>query len=69
MNENDLKLDKTPLNFGKHRGKTPDEISEIDPSYIVWMYEKIKNRPTCSHFLYECCLCELDEGDEIDEVY
>lgn len=68
MTEAELRLDKTPLNFGKHRGKTPDEISEIDPSYIVWMYERIKNRPTCSHFLYECC--RYDSGkDETDEVY
>ena len=68
MTEAELRLDKTPLNFGKHMGKTPDEISEIDPSYIVWMYERIQNRPTCSHFLYECC--RYDSGkDETDEVY
>ena len=68
MTEAELKLDKTPLTFGKYRGKTPDEISEIDPSYIVWMCKSIKDRPTCSEFLYECCL--YDSGkDETDEVY
>ncbi len=68
MTEAELKLDKTPLTFGKYRGKTPDEISEIDPSYIVWMCKSIKDRPTCSQFLYECCL--YDSGkDETDEVY
>ena len=34
-------LDHTPLTFGKYKGQTPDEISEHDPSYIVWLYNNI----------------------------
>lgn len=33
------KLDHTPLVFGKHKGKTPSEVAEHDPSYIVWLYD------------------------------
>ena len=67
MTEEDLILDKTLLTFGKYRGMTPDEVSEYDPSYVVWMYETIKPK-RCSYFLYECCLRDLkpDEEEEYD---
>jgi uncharacterized protein (DUF3820 family) len=29
------KLDKTPLRFGKYKGKTPIEVLELEPSYLV----------------------------------
>lgn len=50
-------LDHTPLTFGKHKGKTPDQISEEKDgeNYIVWMFETVENRPTCSRLLYEAC--------------
>ena len=48
-------LDHTPLTFGKYAGQTPDEISEHDPSYIVWMYETLEPK-RCSDFLYQYCL-------------
>ena len=69
MNEAELKLDKTPLTFGKHRGKTPDEISEIDPSYIVWLYNNIKPHK-CSEWLKEVCQQEQyeDEDDDTNEI-
>ena len=67
MTEEDLILDKTPLTFGKYKGMTPDEVSEQDPSYVVWMYETIKPKK-CSYFLYESCLRDLkpDEEEEYD---
>lgn len=47
-----LKLDDTPLKFGKYRGSTPNEILENygsdGASYIVWMFKKVENFPTCS---------------------
>mgnify|MGYP003598667753 FL=1 len=63
MTEEELTLDKTPLTFGKYQGMTPDEVSEHDPSYIVWMYETIKPK-RCSHFLYPCCLGNSKEDEE-----
>ena len=67
MTEEDLILDKTPLTFGKYKGMTPDELSEHDPSYVVWMYETIKPKK-CSSFLYESCMRDLkpDEEEEYD---
>ena len=67
MTEEELALDKTPLTFGKYRGMTPDEVSEHDPSYVVWMYETIKPKK-CSSFLYESCMRDLkpDEEEEYD---
>ena len=42
ITKNELDLDHTPLTFGRYRGQTPDEVSEHDPSYVVWMYNNIK---------------------------
>ena len=66
MTEEDLILDKTLLTFGKYRGMTPDEVSEHDPSYVVWMYETIKPKK-CSSFLYECCMHDLKP--DVEEEY
>lgn len=51
-------LDHSPLTFGKYRGQTPDEISELGKdgmNYIRWMFETVENKPTCSRLLYEAC--------------
>lgn len=61
-----IDLDHTPVTFGKYRGQTPDEISEHDPSYVVWMYHNVKPTP-CSKWLKDVCWDESkreeDEGD------
>lgn len=44
-------LDSQPVDFGKHRGKTPEEICAEDASYIVWMHDTIKPK-RCSKKLY-----------------
>lgn len=44
-------LDAQPLDFGKHRGLTPEQIAKDNPSYITWMFENIKPK-RCSHQLY-----------------
>lgn len=51
----EIKLDSTRLNFGKHKGLTPDEIAENDKNYIVWGYINITNRPFCSLPLAVSC--------------
>lgn len=35
-------IDFAPLAFGKHRGKSPREIFDFDPGYLVWMHKAIK---------------------------
>ncbi len=64
-------LDDTPLTFGKHIGKTPNEISANDPSYIVWLHENL-DKMVCTNKLYEECKDMVDESDykterELDE--
>lgn len=55
-------LDKTPLTFGKHQGRTPEEIANGgDQSYIVWLYENV-NPKKCSKELY--LACEMDDREE-----
>lgn len=53
-------LDHTPMDKGKY-GKTrsakpltPDQVAEVDPSYLVWAYETWNPRP-CSFVLYKEC--------------
>lgn len=57
MSTYDDDLDHTPLTFGMHKGKTPDEVSELKDgeNYIRWMFEAVENKPTCSRLLYEAC--------------
>jgi hypothetical protein len=56
-------LDATPLTFGKYKGKTPDQVCEGDPSYIVWMYENVDPKP-CSKDLYEACMIDMSEQED-----
>lgn len=64
-NQNDI--DTIPLSFGKHKGRTPNQICGNDPRYIIWIFENIKPAP-CSKDLYDCAQMEdadhsADEGD------
>lgn len=56
--------DHTPLSFGKYKGKTPEEVAEIDGSYVVWMFENVIPTP-CSKELAESC--EADEREDEEE--
>lgn len=49
-------LDHTPLTFGKYRGMTPSELGEVDPQYVCWMFETVKDKNTCSALLYKDCV-------------
>ena len=31
------------ITFGKYKGKTFDEIANIDPDYILWLDENVKD--------------------------
>lgn len=48
-------LDHTPLKFGKFKGKTPEQVSEVQPQYLVWAYETVGNFDVCSEALYREC--------------
>ena len=63
MRDSDSSIkDDLPLTFGKYKGKTPNQIAEVDPSYIVWMVEKTKKgEGRASRDLYLACL-DIDKG-------
>jgi len=42
-----MKIDNTPLTFGKYKGITPSYLAETDPSYLIWAYRNVKPIP-CS---------------------
>jgi len=48
-------LDHTPLTFGKYRYRTPNQVAEIDPSWIVWAYNNVTNKNVCSKLLANEC--------------
>ena len=67
-------LDHTPLTFGAHRGRTPADVAESDPSYILWMYDSIYPHQ-CSLVLRNDCAKDLGEDiqiasdDDVQDTY
>lgn len=49
-----IDVNAQPLRFGKYKGKTPNEIAKNDPSYIVWMWDKIKDPPVTRDLVLDC---------------
>jgi len=48
--------DDTPLEYGKHRGRTPKYIEAIDPGWIVWATKNVdKHRIVWSDELAKRC--------------
>lgn len=57
-------MDDQPLGFGKHKGATPRQLLDDDPSYLCWLYE---NTGKCSRGLYLTAdIRRQYERDEID---
>ncbi len=50
----DEELDHTPLTFGQYKGQTPNEVSEHDPEYIVWLAQNF-DKPVVSDLLARAC--------------
>jgi hypothetical protein len=54
--------DTIPLTFGKHKGRTPEQIADIDPGYVAWLYDRCPG--SVSHELYVACVEECDDIDD-----
>ena len=63
INIKSLSIDETPLTFGKYKGQTPEQIAEENPSYLIWAYENLDNKP-CTKLLYYACLHDEEEKGE-----
>jgi len=59
-----MKSLETVLDFGKYKGKTLDEVGDIDPSYICWLHENIKSVKIPKWFA-EACERDVREEDEV----
>lgn len=51
----EVKTDSSLVGFGQYKNKTWNDVAEINPSYIVWCYEKVTNRTLCSKPLAVWC--------------
>jgi len=56
-------IDQAPLLFGKYKGQTPEQVSEHDPGYVVWMFHNVNPSP-CSRALSDSCEQEIREDEE-----
>jgi hypothetical protein len=52
--------DDMPLDFGAHRGMTPRQLLDADPSYVVWVYENIHGVVTRGTYLDACFILDED---------
>lgn len=57
-------LDITALEFGKWAGSTPEQIADLDPGYVVWLYEEWDGAARCSRALYLACDEKYDKSLE-----
>ncbi len=57
--------DDIQLTFGKYKGRSPEDISEYDPGYIVWLVKNV-DANICSKALYEYCLRETRRSNDFD---
>lgn len=60
----DEALDHKPMEFGKYKGRTPSEIADFDPGYIVWLYNSIDPK-RCSRLLADACEEDLNDTSSI----
>jgi len=52
-------VDDTPLTFGKFKGKSPEEVSDIKPDYLVWVAETFSTAIPFSEGMYNFCKAEV----------
>jgi hypothetical protein len=58
-----LTIDDIPLDFGKYKGLSPMQIADVDPSYIVWLYDTVKPK-SCSKDLRNACEWDIREFED-----
>lgn len=63
--KNKINIDDIPLRFGKHSGKTPNELfDQGEFSYLVWLGENMNDPDVISEDLYDnACIERYAVGD------
>lgn len=56
--------------YGPQRGnpKTPNEVADIEPSYLVWAYTAWTDGKPCSHLLYQACRQDMADNQRSERV-
>lgn len=56
--------------FSHARGnpKTPSQIAEIEPQYLVWAWSAWTDGKPCSHLLYVACQQDVAENQRSERV-
>lgn len=57
-----MKNPEDKITFGKYNGKTFEEIANIDPYYILWVDEKVKDVKLPKRWI-ECVETDIRERD------
>ena len=65
MERNNMKSLETVLDFGKYKGKTLEEVADIDPSYICWLHENVKTVRIPKWFAVACEGAVREEDEEL----
>ncbi len=62
-------LDHTPLTFGAFAGQTPSDLAETKrgAKWLVWAFDTVKDKPTCSKALADDCRRDLRKGEDEDD--
>lgn len=60
----DPEIDFKPITFGANKGKTPEEVSMVNPNYIIWGYDKY-GVDFCSAALYNDCKADREKEKEV----
>lgn len=59
-----IDIEDTPIGFGKYADKTPNEVAEIDPGYIIWLNDEAGRTDLVSDEMYDACHDLLDDDDD-----
>ena len=62
VNTKKSSIDDLPLRFGKHKGKTPNQLFSEDPRYLLWMINNFDNGVPFTPPLIEKVKCITKNG-------
>lgn len=61
-------MDDKQLGFSKYPFKTPNQIADEDPKYIIWLYkEHSSGKKLVSQSLYTACQMDVHEQEDHTE--
>ncbi len=59
---------KDTITFGKYKGKTFNEIADIDPDYILWLDENVKTIKLSKSFVKAVEMDVRERDSELRDI-